>query len=1042
MHFSRGDRAEWSEIWDSFLLDIERSCPSDDTPHLILFTGDFVYSADEKGIYCDAMEKLLEIAAKAGVPESRVIVAPGNHDVSQAWVKEHLTTLEGFRVAATSRSSAAALFKTSELSEYVEGALGNFNEALGLLEHTALVQRNDRVEVHVFDDLKVGVVCLNTSALSLAGIGPADADRGALAVNEFDVLQAFKRVPDGYAVIAMGHHPLDWLNEGSRAALEPIFTQKSVAYLHGHMHDAQPRALKGLRGSCLFSQAGALFTGRDYYNGYALLTVHIPTADSKVDFRSYFPKRQEFDIGVDQSERGVFYASEAAAVRWRVPDSEALTLGEWKREMLLPFLADEFNVSLSDAPLDEVFVEPEFELERLTKRKTEASLVDDSKILSFCDIVDAGDNYVITAAGESGKSSLLKQWAIRSARRQCKEDKYVPVLLNFSEIPSYRPKTLSLIRSKLPPLPDGTTLDNLIDAGSLLFLIDDVDFHNEKGQRNLEYLFGLCEKCRFVMTTGTQLLASPAVEPLVLEAVPLTRITLRPIRTGQVRALIEKLGVKDPLQADQILNRMYRESMNLAVPLTPVTGTFLIQIYSSREGEGLLNRASLIERFIEIQLDKFAVSDLVPGAFDFRNKAHLLSFIAERMVREGKYDVPVAELLFWIGEYLNHHGFTYSSQKLLKYFVSARVLQEECDFVRFRLKAFMEFFVASRMQADEDFCEYILDEERYLSFINEIAFYSAITRDDGGILDRIHARFVDTFDLCTLDGEPIRVKAAALDKLEMPKSKATLEDLQELESQIVSRKLTQDERDLILDRELTRFTGEDQKIRRTVLATEDGRSVALLVLISAMLKNTDLIPNAKKKAILTDVIDAWAAFAALSLSLVPSISEHKKFYFEGVQYRLTLGDDLATDEVARRLMFVMPIAVARLAFYNVGTEKLRRQLEEGIGSTESLANQFIRFSLLADLGLPGIGRVAQKTAAVLKPSKYLANVLVRKFHELLLRFRLAEEDVEKVREITADVMVSLAGQRGRVAGERKGRMINSMKQRELTLKINRPDALE
>jgi predicted MPP superfamily phosphohydrolase len=1042
MHFTRRERAEWSEVWGSFQADLKTECADDKVPDFVVFTGDFAYSADETSVYCDAMDKLVQTCVNIGVPESHIVICPGNHDISQKWVSGHRSTLDGFREAALSRTKTAALFASPEFKEYATGACKAFYDALALANQSCVQIRNERVEVHLFAEKRLAVLSLNTALLSLAGLERAIKDSGFLAVSELDVLHALSKVPEDYRIICVGHHPIDWLSESCRGTLEPLLTSRAVAYLHGHMHDAQPRALKGLRGSCLFSQAGALFTGREYYNGYAFLTVHPESANSKVDFRSYFPKRQRFDIGIDQAENGTFYSSQEAEARWRVSQAGDVSLADWKRDELLPFLAEEFNVSLSDAPLEQVFVEPEFELDRIPNRQTATKLIEDTRVLEFSELIGSAENYVITAQSESGKSSLLKQWAARVARAEEGTNRFVPILINFTEVPGYKARTLSLIRSKIPRLPNSITVEALIDQGDLLFLIDDVDFQSSKAKGNLEALLTLCPKCRFVMTTGTQLLASPAVEPLLAEAVPLTRISLRPIRTGQIRSLIEKLGVTDPLQADQILNKMYRESVTLAVPLTPVTGTFLIQIYASKEGDGLINRASLIERFIEIQLDKFAMGDLIPGAFDFRNKSHLLSFIAERMVKEDKYDVPVAEILFWIGEYLDHHGFTYSATKLLRYFVSARILQEECDFVRFRLKAFAEFFVASRMQASQEFREYILDHDRYLSFINEIAFYSAITRDDGKILEEIHTRFMDTFDLCTVDGEPIRVKADALDKLKMPKSKASLAELAEIESQIVSRNLTQDERDIILDHEMMRFTGDDQKVRRTVLETEDGRSVALLVLLSAMLKNTDLIDNARKRQFLKDVISAWSAFAAMSLSLVPSLAKHKKFYFEGVQYRLNFPSDLPDDEIARRLLFIMPVAVARIAFYNVGTEKLRRQLEEEIGSGEALASQFIRFCLLADLGLPGIGRAAQKTASALRSSRYLSNVLVRKLHELLLRFRLPEDEVTTVREITAELMVGLTGQRGRVAGDKKGDLINALRQRELAIKITQADPAE
>ena len=194
--------------------------------------------------------------------------------------------------------------------------------------------------------------------------------------------------------------------------------------------------------------------------------------------------------------------------------------------------------------------------------------------------------------------------------------------------------------------------------------------------------------------------------------------------------MIESHGTRDPAQADRLLHRMRQEAASLNVPITPVTGTFLIQIYTEDASQPLINRANLIERYVEISLEKFAPQELLPSTFDFHNKSDLLSFISEHMCRQDVSELAEQECINLIHEYLSEYGLKFSEIDIIDYFVRARIFARSGSFISFRLNAFLEYFAARRMSDSPAFCEWIFDEERYLGFCNEIAFYAAISRRD------------------------------------------------------------------------------------------------------------------------------------------------------------------------------------------------------------------------------------------------------------------------------------------------------------------------
>src|SRR5262245_8020633 len=125
-------------------------------------------------------------------------------------------------------------------------------------------------------------------------------------------------LPRDSAMIFMGHHPIEWLREFDRPDVDFMIQKHGIAYLHGHMHSPRPTVLATIEGSTIRTQAGALYQGRQRYNGYTWLSIDIDTRHTEFRLRSYFDTRRVF--AVDVAPEGTYYSSPAARSFWaRVP---------------------------------------------------------------------------------------------------------------------------------------------------------------------------------------------------------------------------------------------------------------------------------------------------------------------------------------------------------------------------------------------------------------------------------------------------------------------------------------------------------------------------------------------------------------------------------------------------------------------------------------------------------------------------------------------------------------------------------------------------
>lgn len=657
--------------------------------------------------------------------------------------------------------------------------------------------------------------------------------------------------------------------------------------------------------------------------------------------------------------------------------------------------------------------------------------------ISFTALIESSDNYVLSAPPESGKTSLLKRWAIEElsvSSRPCK----IPIKLKFRDVPAYSARFASLLKSKLPDLPSGVTVKSLIERDDFLFLIDDASLKESPSLDNLKSFIKSFKNSRFVITTSDELIASPGVQPKIGDELDFVQVRMRPLGMKQIRQLVAQHGITDPADNERLIGRLYDEMKLLSVPATPVNTTFLIQIYKSDSTSTFVNRASLIERFVEILLDRYAIQDIIPGSFDFKNKTHVLAYIAQKMVESENYSPTEAVILSWLGDYLGLMGFRYTARDLLSYFLSARVLKQDGDLIEFKLRAFFAYFCALRMDSEKKFRDFVLDEKRYLNFPEEIGFYSAISRDDADLLILLQKRFESSFTLrrpTDDEDSDLAIKVERLRDLTLPGPNSDDDKLFEIEDQIFDRRLSEEERDKLLYGDTVNQDSTQRVVKPQILG-KSGRSLALLIMASSVLRHTDLISNDLKKSFLVNVLDGWSEFTLLTLTMVPALATKGEIRLDGIKYKVVFPSGMERDGLARMLYIGMPISVGRMAFYHLGSEKLISQLVDGIGEKdEPIERQLLRFFILADLGYEGIPRLAKMLNRSVGSFRYLANVMTAKLQETLLRLQFSEEIADKIREAAADMAAQIGGSTGPAKARTKGKIMQGLKQHELALRV-------
>ena len=150
------------------------------------------------------------------------------------------------------------------------------------------------------------MACIN-SAWRSTGIG--SQEKGKMIVGEKVIRDAFETIEEKDVKICVMHHPLDWLVDDDKRALEKCISGFDIV-LNGHIHENDTKACISYNGQTIFNTCGKFDTSSDIYNGYTLISINQYNSNCAFILRQYYgAPRNCFDKAITLQENGVFSAS-------------------------------------------------------------------------------------------------------------------------------------------------------------------------------------------------------------------------------------------------------------------------------------------------------------------------------------------------------------------------------------------------------------------------------------------------------------------------------------------------------------------------------------------------------------------------------------------------------------------------------------------------------------------------------------------------------------------------------------------------------------
>jgi 3',5'-cyclic AMP phosphodiesterase CpdA len=226
-------------------------------PDFIAVTGDISWSGRTEEYKRAESEFFLPLLEKTNLERGDLFIVPGNHDVE----REVLSDVNPDRIADLRDRDSVNDFigQPRTLSRYL-AAFDNYEKFIGGL---CGISDNSPLAYCRYLSSKgrsTAIVGLNSAWTSgyqsLPGRG--ETEHGHLIVGERQVVDALATAEPAECVIVLMHHPLSWLADFDKAAIEPLLASRVDVVLHGHVHrPSEVSAIAAFTGGYLSLGAGA-----------------------------------------------------------------------------------------------------------------------------------------------------------------------------------------------------------------------------------------------------------------------------------------------------------------------------------------------------------------------------------------------------------------------------------------------------------------------------------------------------------------------------------------------------------------------------------------------------------------------------------------------------------------------------------------------------------------------------------------------------------------------------------------------------------------
>ncbi len=957
-HLNKKSLKDWNDYIRVSLLNKIKEINNESEITFVAFTGDLL---DQGGVdFSDAEEafKLFQsniitpITEELNIPIENFLIVPGNHDVvrDNDSEREELGNLQYFQ-------------DPENVSKYMKEAIekDDFSGMKRMLDYKKFEKKlyenvKTPKNITIFGssfilkkhNANIGIACLNSSWRCYD-----KKDKGRLIIGENQLIEQTKFIENVDLKIGLIHHPLDTLSQVEDKLISNHIYNEFDLLLLGDYHESKSSMITGITGSLFVNLAPSGLSdirsdSKRYSNGFTVVDLDIHLKEICVSYFKYNHDNKTFLIDPNSSgtDDGKFCQN--------IPSKEKRKDIKITKTILQHIIDNHYLIMNNHmigvkADIDITSIKDAFILPPITKGK---SLPDEDDIseININQIVKSSQSQMFFGNKESGKTVLLYR-LVREYVDEFQHTRKIPVYCNFDEIGNKEFTTV--IREYLSCKIED--VKELLSANKIVLLIDNLDYKelqkNEDKLKQLHRFILEYENLQIIATGEGDILGSvPPIEYIEYCKIPFKKYFIQNLTVKEIKSIMKMWTPnEDSLKIDFRIDKMVSDFNSYSLPSTAMSVSLFLWSTENSDRKPI-NNAVLLEIYIETILEKLNQENIYRSSFDFKNKLQLLSKIAQEMLlkSEDDYSLKFSEFIAVIENYLIELvGFDYDSKVISEYFIERKIfIKYQGNRIKFAYSCFFNFFIAKRMEFNEEFKEFVLGEDEYFKYIEEIDYYTGLTRSDKKLLSTIFDRFKEEFGKTDYIFEQLKGK---WDTFFIIKNKE--EQNNKFESVAKRAEITK-----IKDNRPSQKMLDEFQNKRLSSIQEPGKILRkqgevslekLLVIMSNVLRNSEGVEDIKLKK---DVYDTLVKYLMVWMVI------YREFLLEYILKNEKLPPSFPNNVSIQRILMDIPFHVQNGMYKHMGSPKLApiilSKLKKDFKATNSSKSDletFLSVALYADI---------------------------------------------------------------------------------------------
>lgn len=251
----------------------------------VFITGDLTYSGQKKEFdhVQEFLDKLINVV---GIEKESLILIPGNHDVDR---KNVLPVVSNSKKFLHNREQVSEIIGNLEERGIYTKGLKNYRE---FIENNFLwAQGNEKDALSYTINKKIDGIQVSVLALNTAWLAYGDGnEKGKIILGERQVREAFDKVDNSKIVIALMHHPFEWLEWFDSNDVKQMLERRADFILNGHEHRLELIGQGSFFGKAFRVSAGSVYETRNQVNSYNIVSSDVSIGRTECYLRKFVDK--------------------------------------------------------------------------------------------------------------------------------------------------------------------------------------------------------------------------------------------------------------------------------------------------------------------------------------------------------------------------------------------------------------------------------------------------------------------------------------------------------------------------------------------------------------------------------------------------------------------------------------------------------------------------------------------------------------------------------------------------------------------------------